>query len=376
MGAWKAAWAIALKDWRRFARQPFFMAASILIPLVFVLFYSLIVPSSQTNPVVVAMDDRSQAASRFLETLRTVASEEARWFEVVTDDPDEARTLFRSGDAIGMVVVPSGFGEAVAEGRGVVAMHVHNINSDYSKNLALRLDHTVRSFHAQLEEPTIVVDETTEFARTLSMGNYISTSILLFAALYAGIINTGLAIATEWSERTVKLLLLAPQPRTALVAGKALTGLGQSVLSVLGVTAVLVVAFGFDPEGPLWAMGGVAVVMVALGAGIGAIIGVWIRKTLAVVSIGIPTALGIYFVSGFEDSLRGLAWDGPVAVLWRLSQVVPTTSAFTAARNLAVGSDRTTLTPEFVVTLAAVPVVLAAAALLLRRAYRTLPGGQ
>ena len=376
MGVWTAAWAIAVKDWRRFVRQPFFMAVSVLVPLVFVLFYSLIVPSSQTNPIVVAMEDRSPAASQFLETLRTMRSEEAPWFEIVTDDADRARTMFGSGEAIGMVVIPSGFGEAVAGDRGTVEMHIHNINSDYSKNLALRLDHAVRRFAALNGRPVIAVNETTRFPRTLSMGSYVSTSILLFAAIYAGIINTGLAVASEWGDRTVKLLLLAPQPRSCLVAGKALTGLGQSVLSVVGVTAVLGMVFGFDPQGPSWAMAGIALVMVALGAGIGAIIGVWVRKTLAVVSIGIPTALGIYLVSGFEDSLRGLAWDCPVAVLWRLSHALPTTPAFTMARDLSVGGGGATLTPEFAVTLAAVPVILAAATLLLRRAYQTLPGGQ
>jgi ABC-type transport system involved in multi-copper enzyme maturation permease subunit len=376
MDGWTAAWSIAAKDWRRFVRQPFFMAVSVLIPLVFVLFYSLIVPSSQTNPVVVAMEDRSAAASRFLETLRTVRSEEAPWFEVVSDDAGEARRMFASGEAIGMVVVPAGFGAAVADGRGVVGMHINNINSDYSKNLALRLDHTVRSFQARQEVPAIVVEETTGLPRTPSMGDYISTSILLFAAVYAGMLNTGLAVATEWGDRTVKLLLLAPQPRGVLVAGKVLAGLGPSILSVMAVAGVLVAVFGFDPQGSLWAMAGIALVMVALGAGLGAIIGVSVRKTLAVVSVGIPTALGIYFVSGFEDSLRGLAWDGPVAVLWRLSRVLPTTPAFATARSLVVAGDHAIPAAGLIGTLAAVPVILAVAALALRRAYGTLPGGQ
>ncbi|HVR80459.1 MAG TPA: ABC transporter permease [Acidimicrobiia bacterium] len=371
-----AVWWIAVKDWRRFIRQPFFMAVSILIPLAFVLFYSLIVPSSQTNPVVVAVEDRSPAASRFLETLRKVESEEAPWFEVVTDDSEEARRLFDSGDAIGLVVIPEGFGDAVAQGRGVVELHVHNINSDYSKNLALRVDHTVRVFEDRISEPVIVVEETTRFAGTLTMGTYISTSILLFAAVYAGLVNTGLAVASEWSDRTAKNLLLSPRPRAVLVAGKVLAGLGQSLVSVLAVAAVVVVVFGFRPQGSVFAIAGLALVMTILGAGLGAIIGVAVRKTLAVVSIGIPTALGIYFLSGFEDSLRGLAWDGPVAVLWQTSRFLPTTGVFSVTRQLALGESALHLTGELLPAFVLIPVVLGVAAFMLRRAFQSLPGGQ
>lgn len=368
--------AIAWKDWTRFIRQPFFMVISVVIPLVFIFFYSLIVPTSAVNPVVVALDDDSPQAAQFVQTMESIHSVEGPYYEVVTTDAHTARHMFESGDALGMVVIPHGFGTALTTGDAWVELHLHNINSDYSKNLRLRLDLATRDFNNELVGPVAVVHETSWLPTDPTMLGYISVGLLLFGVLYASMINTGLNVATEWNDRTIKNLLLAPVSRGALVTGKVVSGLGQSLISILLVLAVLVIGFDFQPVGSPWAMVTIVVLTMLFGAGIGVLVGVLSKKTLAVTSALITTAVLLFLVSGNEESLRGLAWGQPITALWQFSRLLPPTYAFTAARSIFLTGDTTTLVRDLSIVAAATAVVLGVAAWALRRSYSNLTGGQ
>ena len=93
-----AAVAIAVKDWTRFARQPFLMVISVVIPLVFIFFYSLIIPVSNNNPIMVADLDGGPVSSRLIETMRTIHSEEGPYYDVRTTDATAALEAFDDGD--------------------------------------------------------------------------------------------------------------------------------------------------------------------------------------------------------------------------------------------------------------------------------------
>ena len=201
--------AVAVKDWRRFSRQPFLIVISVVMPLVFIFLYAIIVPSSATGPVVVAFEGTGPKAHAFLETLRTIRSQEAAYYEIVTTDSSTARHLFETGQAFGLIVIPADFDERLAAHDAVVELHLNNINSDYSKNLRIRLDYAVRLFSEQITGLVAIIDESPWLTHDPAMRDYISTSLLLFACLYSGMINTGLHIAGEWNDRTIKTLLLA-----------------------------------------------------------------------------------------------------------------------------------------------------------------------
>ena len=355
-----AAVAIAVKDWTRFARQPFLMVISVVIPLVFIFFYSLIIPVSNNNPIMVADLDGGPVSSRLIETMRTIHSEEGPYYDVRTTDATAALEAFDDGDALAVIVIPEGFSDAAEAGSAQVELRLNNINSDYSKNLRLRLD----------------VEETGWLPTDPTMLGYISTSLLLFGCLYAAMVGAGLQVACEWNDRTVKNLLLAPLGRGALVAGKVLAGLGQSLASVALVLLVLVVGFGFHPTGNLLAMTGIVTAALLMGSGIGTVVGVVSKKTLATASGLIALAVMFFLVSGNEESMRGLAWGEPITTLWHLSRALPTTYAFMSARSIFLTGDTSDLAGNLVVVLASTAVILALAGWLLRRAYSHLTGGQ
>lgn len=372
----QAATALAVKDWLRLIRRPFLLVVGLVMPLVFVFFYAIVVPTSATNPVVVAAEGQGPAARAFLQVLRSIRSQEGPYYEVVTTDPTEARRQFEGGEALGLVVIPADFDARLAAGRAEVELHIRNINSDYSKNLRLRLDHAVRVFTEQQLKPAVTVQERAWLSQDPRLQDYISTSLLLFACLYSAMVSTGQQVAGEWSERTIKTLLLAPADRWAIVAGKMLAGLAQALLSVVLVLATLTLVFDFHLAGSAWALAGIILAVMLLGAGVGAAVGVMIRQTLPVISVLVILSIGIFLVSGNEDTLRGLAWAGPVVGLWWVARALPTTYAFLAARSLLLTGDTTTLVRDLSVTLLAAAAAVALGTVLLRRAYSGLAGGQ
>ncbi|MDU0348143.1 ABC transporter permease [Actinomyces sp. MRS3W] len=376
MRALRAVAAIAIKDWTRFVRQPFLMVISVVVPLVFIFFYSLIVPVSNNNPVVVADYDGGSTATRLVEVLRTIGSDEGPYYDVRTTDPGEAPDAFNTQRALAVIIIPEGFSRAAADGEATVQLRLNNINSDYSKNLRLRLDAAVRALDDELTEPVVRVEETRWLPRDPTMLGYISTSLLLFGCLYAAMVNTGLQVASEWNDRTVKDLLLAPLGRGALVAGKVLAGLGQSLASVALVLVVLVVGFDFRPTGSLLAMAGIILAALLMGSGIGAVVGVASKKTLVTASVLITLAVAFFLVSGNEESMRGLAWGQPMTGLWQLSRVLPTTYAFNSARSIMLTGDTADLPGNLAIVLVATAAILTLAGWLLRRAYSQLSGGQ
>ncbi len=148
-----SAWSIAVKDWTRFVRQPFLMIISVVIPLVFIFFYSIIVPCSATAPVTIADEDNSPESAALIQQMRGIRSAEAPYYEIVTTDPVTARHAFANQSSLAMVAIPNGFGNAVEAGNARVQLHLNNINSDYSKNLRLRLDLAVKNLNAELTHP-------------------------------------------------------------------------------------------------------------------------------------------------------------------------------------------------------------------------------
>ncbi len=373
---WAAIGAIVVKDWTRFFRQPFFMAISVIIPLVFIFFYSLVVPVSATNPIMIADEDRTAASAQFIDAMRDIRSVEAPYYEIITTDALTTRRAFDDQAALAMVVIPEGFANDVTAGDARVELHLNNINSDYSKNLRLRLDYATRLVNDQLAGPVVQVRETSWLPTDPTMLGYISTSLLLFGVLYASMVNTGLNVASEWNDRTVKNLLLAPVGRGALVTGKVLSGLGQSVPSILLVLLVLIFGFGFQPRGNPFLMAGIVILTMLLGAGIGVLVGVLSKKTLAVTSGLITVAILLFLVAGNEDSMRGLAWGQPITALWQFSLVLPPTYAFGATRSLFLTGETSTLARDLTIVAAAAIALLSLAVFALRRAYSNLSGGQ
>ncbi|HKI31938.1 MAG TPA: ABC transporter permease [Gemmataceae bacterium] len=106
-----AAITLALKDLRLLAREPMGLFWIFVFPLLFALFFGTIFGGGDAGrgamAVAVVDEDGSADARAFVARL-----EASKALKVTALSRDEARAAVRSGDQVGYVVIPKGFGDS------------------------------------------------------------------------------------------------------------------------------------------------------------------------------------------------------------------------------------------------------------------------
>lgn len=325
---WSSIRAMVRKDLTISLRNPAFVIITVIVPLVFVSLYALLVTVSTTQPVAVAQEGEGPHASRLVEVLRTMHNADGELFEIRTTDPAEAEEMFRAGEVGAVLTVPAAFDRRVAAGDPVeVPLRVFNINADGTKNFELRAEHAVRQFTAETAGPGEValtsVTERSRFANDMRTSDYLGTALLMFAVLYASMVNTGTLVAREWEERTAKPLVLSPVGTTPFLAGKWLAAGVQTLVSLVLVLATLYLLLGF----PVFSLGPGSwlglLLLFGYGSALGSLLGVALRRSLPLVPLCVVVAITHFFVNGYESYMRGFAHGGAVEWLWRITEWWP-----------------------------------------------------
>jgi ABC-2 type transport system permease protein len=328
--------ALVAKDLRVTARAPMFALVSIVVPVVFTLLYAIVIHVSTTATIAVADEDRSDASRAFVRVMEGLRNDDGAYYEVLTTDATGARRLYTAGEVGALLTIPAGFGARVSRGADPqVRLDLVNINADGTKNQHLRIEEALRSFAGEVEGasgPRLRVDETGVLEHDIPITVYLGSALMVFAALYAGIVNAGVAVAREWEERTAKGLVLAPSGARSLIAGKWLAGLVTSVVTV----GVAVVGIGAVLGFPLQRIGGLSLLSLGLvwayGAAIGTLLGVTLRRSLPLVPVAVILAVVHFLVAGYESYLRGFAHGGVVEPLWQATRWIPLARLFDAVR--------------------------------------------
>lgn len=318
--------AIFTKDMKTTMRNPALLILSIIVPVVFVFLYSLITQLSATNPVVIARDSKGPASDKLLYILKNMESVDGKYFVIKTEDPKSAFEQYDNGKAAALIHIPPHFDQEILKGTAPeVRLLVHNLNSDGTKNFQLRLSHALYLFQNELNtgRQIKIVEEYSKFPRDVTMKLYISIGLLMFSVVYSSMVNTGILIVREWEERTGKEISLTSVGFSPFILGKWITALILTCISTILVLLVM----SFTLKFPIWEMKPVIGLWIFLlflfGASLGAIVGVYLRKSMPLITTSAVTGIFLYLICGNESSIRGFAYGGLIEVLWRSSQYIP-----------------------------------------------------
>ncbi|MED3994622.1 ABC transporter permease [Peribacillus frigoritolerans] len=324
-------WSIIKKDTRLMLREPFYIGISIILPIMFYIFFTIITSGSATVPIAI-VDDAQNANSRefialFSEKIDNKRDLEASYWEIVSTNTKESMSLFSNREVMSMVIIPENFDK-----NSKVIMKTHNINSDYTKNFQLRLDEIINYYnHNKLDfNNQISVKEKSWVPKDIPMLTYMASSLLVFAFLYGGMVNTGVLIAREWEEDTVKELLLSPVSKIHLVIGKMLSGLVPTFISGGIIYLIIYLVQGFKPTGNLLLILLLVLITAFLGVGIGVLIGSLTKRILPTIQINIIIAVVSLIIGGGFSPLDGLAWGGVSQYVYYFSKILPPYYAFKA----------------------------------------------
>ncbi|WP_278313972.1 ABC transporter permease [Lolliginicoccus levis] len=362
-----AALALARKDLLVTRRAPLLAVISILVPVAFTFLYAIVIHVSTTATIAVADEDGTPRSAEFIQVMEEMRNSDGNYYEILTTDPGQASEMYRDSDVGAMLTIPEGFARAVEAGDSpAVTLSLINIDADGTKNQHLRIEEALRQFQQEL--PTtppdrLSITETTVLDHDIPVTLYLGSALIIFAALYAGIVNIGVGIAREWEERTAKGLVLSPTSRLSLIAGKWAAGAVTSLVTL----AVTLAGIGWVLDYPLaqlgWRSAGVLAIVWIYGAALGTLLGVALRRSLPLVPIAVIIAVAHFLVSGYESYIRGFAHGGIVEPLWAATQWIPLAPLFDILRfevaslpqpeNAALGVAGSLLIAAVVVSLAA-----------------------
>ncbi|MEI3611473.1 ABC transporter permease [Pseudogracilibacillus sp. SO30301A] len=369
---------IVEKDLKISSRNPAMLILSILVPVVFIFLYSLVAQLSFTNPVAISKGSDGVYSDQFVEMMEEMKSVDGSYFEILTTDPEKASKQYNSGKVAGLIEIPPSFDESIENGEvPKLTLSIHNMNADTTKNLQLRLSHAIYLFQEKLApDQNISVDKGfSKFEQDVSFKWYTGIGLLVFAVLYAAMVNTGMLLAREWEDRTAKELILTSVSFSALILGKWITSFIQTFVSTLLVLAVLLFILDF----PLTRMNMTFVfwlfILFLLGASIGALAASTIKKTLPIVTLSALIGISIYLISGNESSIRGFAHGGVIESIWKIAIYIPVTDITNQLRLLIITGSSSFNMMSLVMTTGLILVFGVASVYTLRKGLR-LSGGQ
>lgn len=334
---WRATRALFIKDIKITLRNRPLLIASILIPVVFIFLYSLVIQISATTPIVIARHSHGGFSDAFVRILTEMSSVDGPYLEIQSLDPRIAFERYEKKKVGALIEIPPSFDKDIAQGaRPTVKLHVHNINSDSTKNYQLRLSHAIYAFQKELKPEITIAETYSRFPDDIQVKLYVAIALLMFAVIYGSMVNTGILMTREWEERTGKEISLTPKGFMPFIVGKWVTALAQTVISTTFIMAIMYFTLGFSFHYMTPVILLILLVMFLFGASLGAWIGSYFRKTVPVVSFSGIITLFIFLVCGNESALRGMADSSLPKALWRISLYVPISHTTENIRQLIV----------------------------------------
>ena len=295
--AFRALLGIILKDLTVWRRRPSQAAVTVLPALGLVLFFVISGQVAGRQPVALVVLDDGPQATRLVRVL-----EDSDAYVVQRDSADQAQRALQDLDVHAVITIPGNFDDAYDRHQpDPVTIAINNINVDITYDLRRSLPAAITRFYgSQSESPVAVhVRETDLRRQDVDIVQYELLPDLVLLLTVAGFINTGLATAREFEDRTIKEMTLSPVAKRTVVAGKLLAG-WLTTLLLAGITLGIGAAGGFlRPAGWFWlpTLGMVALYALA-ASGMGAAVGAALRSIALVSVSGTNIAFYLFFLSG------------------------------------------------------------------------------
>ena len=326
--------AIVKKDLKQAKRDPKFLGPSLIIPLVFLLVYSIMwasVGGGESFTCGLVVEDLSPEANDMVEIIENmVSTTNHTWFSIERYDLETADELYRNTELIAYILIPEGFGDNITSGKNAtVVMFINNANDDVVKNYVHRFEAAVLLFNQgavfpdfdQSDAP-ISLEESFSLTATPSNLEYMAAVSILLSLIACSLASQAMLTATEFETGALQDTLNSPTPRLALIFGRTIAAFPRS-FSVLLISAP-VICFGMNvfPTGNFFILIGILMLTILALVPLGELIGMKIRnREQALLAAVLFTVTG--FIVGGGMAPIGLS----PAIVRSIMGILPTTHA-------------------------------------------------
>jgi len=282
--------AIVKKDLKQAKRDPKFLGPSLIIPLVFLLVYTIMwtsVGGGESFDCGLVVEDISPEANDFAGILENmVSTTNHTWFDIERYDLTTADELYRQTELIAYIVIPDGFGSNITSGQdATVIMYINNANDDVVKNYVHRFEAAVLLFNQGAIYPNfdqlgarIALHETFSLSATPSNLEYMAGVAIVLSFMACALTSQAMLTASEFETNAIHDTMNSPTPRAALVLGRTLAALPRSFIALFISAPIICFSMNVFPTGNILVLIGILVLSALALAPIGELIGMKLRN--------------------------------------------------------------------------------------------------
>jgi ABC-type transport system involved in multi-copper enzyme maturation permease subunit len=217
-------------------------------------------------------------------------------------------------------------------------VEVNNLNTDFTNDIRRAVPLSITSFYAKAfpNVVTVLPSEHDFYQQDTDYIPYLTVSVLVMALMITGLLRSGTTAAREWESSTMKVLLLSPASRWAIVVGKMLGALAVSLISVVLVLVVLVFLIGVWPVH--WGeVLGFTLLTLTIFIALGTLLGTLLKQRQAFTGLAFGLAIPMFFVSG---AFGPISFGVPVIQV--IAQIFPAYYAIVLLQHAFHGFDLNT----------------------------------
>ncbi len=286
--------------------------------------------------------------------------------------PDEIEALFRSGAAVGVLVVPRGFSETLARGgTAELQLVLDASDANTASQTSGKAEAIARTVGAEAAtragfetSAPIELRAWTRFNPSGDSALFLVPGLTAYLLAIVAVLLTALTVAREWEQGSMEQLFATPIGRLELVVGKLLPYLGLGVVAVLLVLAVGAWVFGVPIRGSLAFLAGSSLLFLVGALGQGLLISVVTRNQMVATQAGALSAmLPAMLLSGVIYPIENM----PRVLQW-ISVVIPARYYVESLRGVLLrGNGAATLWPQAAALAVFAAVMVGLSALAFRR---------
>ena len=362
--------AMAEKEVVHITRDRQFLAFALGMPFVLILLFGYAVSFDiQDVPMVVVDQDRSKASRELVNAF--TASDV---FRVVAhrEDPHQAESLFRSGAAKTVLVIPRGYARKLARGEESKAQLLVDGADNTSAQVALGYARAVSVTASRGElaralgrvEMPLEIRTRTLFNPRLLSSVFLVPGLMVVILVMIAVMLTALTIAREYERGSMEQLFATPLGRLEVILGKLTPYFVIGLVQVLLVLTLGVILFDVPLRGSLVLLFVVSSLFILCMLMQGLLISVLTRNQMvASMAAMFSTFLPALLLSGFVFSLENMP-----TILQGIAAVLPPQYFVRALRAILLrGSGLEVIWSDVLALLAFFLVVLSVAVLRFRR---------
>jgi ABC-2 type transport system permease protein len=289
---------IAGKDLRLWLLHPLQIVASLLVPVSYTLVVFLGAQATTNEPVAVVNSDHGSIGRQVTQALI-----DADVLQVTVTSPARARQLYDSLHVAAVITIPRDESRLAGTGRTApISVREADLNDDLKGDIDRAVPEGTYAYYQGLGPSgplNVTVGQQNLRRRDVQLYQYSILPVIELIITVTGILAAGMSVASEYAQRTITEMLLAPVSRVRIIAGKAVAAFVSTFALATGVLLAGAALGWARPEARFWPEALAAVALSSMfAAGLGIAIGTWYQRRQPVSLAATIAAVELFALAG------------------------------------------------------------------------------